>query len=88
MPGMTGMELAEILPVPRPRVVFLTAFPEHALEAFRIGAAHYLLKPVTREEVAQALSRLFPVHPQNAAWFRISVRAKGRLRVEGTMGHG
>ncbi len=81
LPDMSGVDLARILPAPQPRLVFVTAFPEHALEAFRLGAAHYLLKPVNRVDVAQALARLFPGHTQQAAWLRIPVRAKGALRL-------
>ncbi len=60
MPGMKGTELLQLLPEPRPAVVFVTAFAEHALEAIQGGAVHYLLKPVSRLGVAQALSRIQP----------------------------
>jgi DNA-binding LytR/AlgR family response regulator len=60
MPGMKGTELLQVLPEPRPAVVFVTAFAEHALEAIQGGAVHYLLKPVSRLGVAQALSRIQP----------------------------
>lgn len=39
-------------------VVFITAFDEFALKAFRVNALDYLLKPVNREELAAALDRL------------------------------
>ena len=38
-------------------MVFVTAFGEHALEAFDIGAVDYLLKPVRRERLAAALEK-------------------------------
>ncbi|MFO0040389.1 MAG: LytR/AlgR family response regulator transcription factor, partial [Pseudomonadota bacterium] len=40
-----------------PLMVFVTAFAEHALEAWRLEAIDYLLKPVDRERVAQAIDR-------------------------------
>lgn len=40
-----------------PLVVFVTAFAEHALQAWRLEAIDYLLKPVDRERVAQSLDR-------------------------------
>lgn len=43
--------------VPCP-VIFTTAFDTHALEAFRVQAVDYLLKPVKREELAEALRRV------------------------------
>lgn len=41
-----------------PRVVFVTAHSRHAVDAFAIEAADYLLKPVTPERLADALRRL------------------------------
>lgn len=38
-------------------VVFTTAFDEHALRAFRVNALDYLLKPIRREDLQQALQR-------------------------------
>lgn len=47
------------------------------MEAFAGGAIHYLLKPVTRLGVAQALSRIRPsADPLQQAWLRIPVRRK------------
>ena len=42
----------------RPRVVFTTAFAEHAVAAFELGALDYLLKPFGSERVARALERV------------------------------
>lgn len=58
MPGTDGLDLAASLPDPRPAVVFVTAFGEHALAAFDAAALDYLLKPVAPERLAQALQRL------------------------------
>lgn len=38
-------------------VVFVTAFDEHALRAFRVNALDYLLKPLKKEDLAEALGR-------------------------------
>lgn len=59
MPGMNGIEVARHLcarEVP-PAVIFVTAFDEHALEAFEVQAIDYLLKPVRVERLAAALTR-------------------------------
>ncbi|HQL49415.1 MAG TPA: response regulator, partial [Holophaga sp.] len=60
MPGITGTELMHLLPEPRPALVFVTAYPQHAVEAFAGGAVHYLLKPISRVGLAQALGRIRP----------------------------
>ena len=59
MPGMDGIEAACRLserPTP-PAVIFVTAFEEHALEAFRGNAVDYLLKPIRRRRLEAALQR-------------------------------
>ncbi|MBO7333347.1 MAG: response regulator [Lachnospiraceae bacterium] len=52
MPGMTGLELAESLMDYNPyiEIVFVTAYNQYALEAFRAHATGYLLKPLSRED--------------------------------------
>lgn len=77
MPGIKGTELMHLLPEPRPALVFVTAFAEHAVEAFAGGAAHYLLKPISRLGVAQALAR---VRPQESALQRDLLRLPVRRR--------
>ncbi len=82
MPGIRGTELMHMLPEPRPALVFVTAYPQHAIEAFAGGAVHYLLKPISRVGVAQALSRIQPKdEPLQKEWLRIPVRKKGTTRL-------
>lgn len=52
MPEMTGLELAEALMDYNPyiEIVFVTAYNQYALEAFRAHATGYLLKPLSRED--------------------------------------
>ncbi|MDH5324400.1 MAG: LytTR family DNA-binding domain-containing protein [Gammaproteobacteria bacterium] len=60
MPGMDGLETAmhlSNLDNP-PAIIFTTAFSEHALAAFDAEAVDYLLKPIRRERLEQALSRV------------------------------
>ncbi|RRD56994.1 DNA-binding response regulator [Comamonadaceae bacterium OH2545_COT-014] len=59
MPGASGVQLARALrerPEP-PLVIFVTAHPEHALEAFEIEALDYLTKPVRLERLQAALQK-------------------------------
>ena len=57
MPGMTGIEAAMRMPEDRPYLIFLTAHPEHAVEAFELGATDYLMKPVDDARLRKALDR-------------------------------
>ena len=59
MPGMDGLEAARRIarmPVP-PAVIFTTAYPEHALPAFEVNGAGYLLKPIRQEKLQEALEK-------------------------------
>jgi two-component system response regulator AlgR len=59
MPVMDGIACAEELarlPNP-PAVIFITAFDEHALAAFQVEAIGYLLKPVRKDQLNEALAR-------------------------------
>jgi two-component system LytT family response regulator len=58
MPGCTGLEVAASLPSPRPHIVFCTAFDQYAVDAFELSAVDYLLKPVNRARLGQALDRV------------------------------
>jgi len=58
MPEMRGTALAASLPVPRPFIVFATAFDNYGLEAIAVEAADYLLKPVSRSKLAATLERV------------------------------
>ncbi len=58
MPGMDGLEAATHLGnlEEPPAVIFCTAYEEHAVEAFNLQAVGYLLKPVRKEQLGQALA--------------------------------
>jgi len=94
MPGMTGIELARHLGTLEqpPAIVFTTAYDEYALEAFDSQAVGYLLKPVRRERLEEALkhaSRLSAPQLKNlatpaqplAARQHIAVRVRDELKL-------
>jgi two-component system LytT family response regulator len=58
MPGKDGFAvLRELDQDDLPLVVFVTAYDQHAVEAFRVHALDYLLKPFDRERFLEALGR-------------------------------
>jgi two-component system, LytTR family, response regulator len=59
MPGLTGFEVARRLldEGPDAQIVFVTAFDQHAIEAFEVNAVDYLLKPVDPARLEMALDR-------------------------------
>lgn len=70
MPGADGLSVAEQLAAlrPPPAVVLVTAYPEFALDAFEHKVCDYLVKPVRRERLCEALARLpLTTRPQQQA---------------------
>ncbi len=59
MPGLTGFQVARRLvdTVPSPQIIFVTAFDQHAIQAFEVNAIDYLLKPVDPARLEQAIQR-------------------------------
>jgi two-component system, LytTR family, response regulator len=60
MPGLTGFEVAKALSSRpgTPEIVFVTAFDQHAIEAFEVNAVDYLLKPVEAARLETAVDRV------------------------------
>ncbi|HYO75200.1 MAG TPA: LytTR family DNA-binding domain-containing protein [Thermoanaerobaculia bacterium] len=59
MPELDGFEVVRRLePEQRPLIVFVTAFEQYALDAFRASAVQYLLKPVDRDELHNTIVRV------------------------------
>jgi DNA-binding LytR/AlgR family response regulator len=66
MPGGSGLDLVkELARVPhRPAVIFVTAYPDHAVEAFDLDAVDYLLKPFDEARLGRALQRIVERVPE------------------------
>lgn len=60
MPEMTGLELAEELSTLEqpPEVIFVTAYGDYALDAFRVNALDYIVKPIHEKELQRMLTKL------------------------------
>jgi two-component system, LytTR family, response regulator AlgR len=87
MPEMDGIEAARhLLKMENaPRVIFVTAYDQHALAAFEVQAIDYLMKPVRRDRLLAALERAKPLTamqmeamPRGARRY-FSVSERGRL---------
>jgi len=59
MPGMSGVTLARLLRTlyPTAPILFFTTSSDYAVEAFALGAVHYVVKPFTREQFVAAIDR-------------------------------
>ncbi len=82
MNGMTGLDFSRKLKElsPQTNIVFVTGHTEYAVDAFRVGASDYLLKPPTPESVLQALEQLRnPIRNDSAN--RIRIQCFGNFEV-------
>jgi two-component system response regulator AlgR len=94
MPGMDGLEAAMHMmgmEAP-PSVIFTTAYDQHALDAFEVNAVDYLLKPIRKDRLANALTKAHKltikqareIHQARAepqARTHISVHLRGNIRL-------
>ncbi len=60
MPGLDGMEFARVVArfAERPQIVFVTAYDDHAVDAFELQATDYVMKPVREDRLAEAVRRV------------------------------
>ena len=63
MPELSGVEAStQITADPKPLIVFATAHPEYAVEAFGIDAIDYILKPFDQVRVEKAVEKAARMH--------------------------
>ena len=55
MPELSGIEFAKILPKDT-RVIFTTAFPQYAVEGYKVNALDYLLKPISYDDFLKSFN--------------------------------
>ena len=56
MPELSGVEFAKILPKDT-KIIFTSAFPQYALEGYKVNALDYLLKPISYEDFLRATEK-------------------------------
>ena len=84
MPGASGLQLAEALHKLKnpPAIVFVTAYSDHAVEAFDVDAVDYLMKPVEEARLDRAIEKVTqrtkPVTDSKVTIERIPVEKGGR----------
>jgi DNA-binding LytR/AlgR family response regulator len=56
MPELSGIEFAKILPK-ETKIIFTTAFPQYAVEGYKVNALDYLLKPISYDDFLRASNK-------------------------------
>lgn len=66
MPELSGIEFAKIL-TKETKVIFTTAFPQYAVEGYKVSALDYLLKPISYDDFLKSTDKALE-------WFSVSMR--------------
>jgi two-component system LytT family response regulator len=86
MPELSGLEVADIIS-PHTSVIFTTAYPNYAVQAFEKNGSDFLLKPISFERFAKSVSKVENLirtkkqseHPSDDEHFFINPGIKGRI---------
>lgn len=58
MPFITGIEMVKCIPVENCQVIFTTAFDQYAIDAIKLSALDYLLKPIDIDDLKKSVAKL------------------------------
>ena len=78
MPGINGFEMIKQLDEV-PKVVFVTAYDEHAIEAFKVDAIDYLLKPVDPIRLEECINKIIKNFEEDSFDTSLGNNRKNRL---------
>lgn len=89
MPEMNGLELLKYFPGRKFHIIFTTAHEKYALPALKAAATDYLVKPLSPQDVFDALQKCKPLTPQtednrSAGGFRITLPSAHELLLVNT----
>lgn len=81
MPRMNGLDLAHKISHinPETKIVFITAYNNHAAEAFEVSASDYLLKPLRKEKLFNTLKKLTADYNLHGSSENIMIKTFGKL---------
>ena len=82
MPGMSGIDLVRSFVNPIFRVVFITAFDAYAIEAFRLSAMDYLLKPVEVDDIVRVVDKIKNEIRKNENMLSIRIQNLEKLLIQ------
>ena len=84
MPGMTGLEVAKRIKEvsPETNIIMTTAYPNYAVEAYKMHIGGYLLKPVDAEDIREELENLRHPLEEKKAPDKLKITCFGEFRAE------
>ncbi|MDH4473766.1 MAG: response regulator [Fluviicola sp.] len=86
MPQMNGFELLNVLSYKDADVIFTTAYDEYALEGFKHGATHYLVKPIEASDLVESVQRVKKKRMEKKQQTAASVGLKPKIPISSLNG--
>jgi two-component system LytT family response regulator len=84
MPVLSGIDLVRSFDNPKFRVVFITAFDDYAIEAFRLSALDYLLKPVEADDITRVVEKIKKDINRNENLINIQLQSLQKMLMQNT----
>lgn len=78
IPNINGLDLGKIIKnkYPTTEIVFITNYPQYAIDAYDCEAFHYLLKPVDTKKAMQVIQRLIKKQQEQNKYYKIKIRTE------------
>lgn len=78
MPELSGIELGKLIKNQSPKtfIVFVTSYPQYAIDAFSCEASDYLLKPLNHDKAMFSLNRLITKYQENNKYYVIKIKTE------------
>lgn len=78
MPELSGIELGKLIKTYSSKtfIVFVTSYPQYAIDAFSCEASDYLLKPLKHEKAMSVLNRLITKYQENNKYYTIKIKTE------------
>ena len=82
MPDGTGFDLLQKLPAINFKIIFITAYEEYAIRAFKYCAIDYLLKPLNPDDFVAAITKLKSENKFNEIEQKVELLLKNKVKLE------
>lgn len=82
MPDGTGFDVIAAFPDPKFKVIFVTAYSQYAIKAFKYSAIDYVLKPIERSELVAAVNKIEEIESKDQYSEKVNTLVQNRKSFE------